>query len=41
VRAHQGEGVSHIGPEPCVDVREDAGEASAGEHAGELLSGES
>jgi hypothetical protein len=31
VRVHCDEGVAtHIGPEPCADVREDVGEASAG-----------
>ena len=30
-----------IGPEPCVGTREDAGEASAGEHIGQPLSRES
>lgn len=30
------EGVAnHIGPEPCAGIREDAGEASAGERAGQ------
>ena len=33
------EGVAnHIGPEPCVGIREDAGEASAGERTGQPLS---
>ena len=37
-----GEGVAiHIGPEPCADVRKDAGEASAGECIGQPLSRES
>ena len=32
MRVHCGEGVAnHIGPEPCARVREDVGEASAGE----------
>ena len=36
------EGVAiHIGPEPCVVVREGAGEASAGERTGQPLSRES
>ena len=36
------EGVAiHIGPEPCVGVREDAGEASVGERIGQPLSRES
>ena len=35
------EGVAiHIGPEPCGDIREDGGEASAGECAGQPLSPE-
>lgn len=35
------EGVANrIGPEPCTGIREDAGEASAGEHAGQPLSRE-
>src|SRR5262249_16800538 len=29
---------NHIGPEPCVGIREDVDEASAGEHAGQPLS---
>ena len=33
------EGVAiHIGPKPCAGVREDVGEASAGERAGQTLS---
>jgi len=33
------EGVAtHIGPEPCADAREGAGEASAGEYTGQPLS---
>ena len=33
------EGVAiHIGPEPCVGIREGAGEASAGERIGQPLS---
>ena len=33
------EGIAtHIGPEPCVGVREDVGEASAGERVGQPLS---
>ncbi len=36
-----GEGVAiRIGPEPCADVRKDAGEASAGECAGQPLNRE-
>ena len=39
VQVHYDEGVAtHIGPEPCVSVREDDGEASAGEHTGQPLS---
>ena len=35
------EGIAiHIGPEPCADVRKDAGEASAGEFTGQPLSRE-
>ena len=35
------EGVAiHIGPEPCGDIREDGGEASAGECTGQPLSRE-
>jgi hypothetical protein len=42
VQVHYGEGVAiRIGPEPCVVIREDAGEASAGEHTGQPLSRES
>lgn len=41
VRVHHNEGLAnHIGPEPCVRVREGMGEASAGEHAGQPLSRE-
>jgi hypothetical protein len=41
VQVHCDEGVAiHIGPEPCVTVREDRGEASAGERAGQPLSRE-
>ena len=37
-----GEGVAiRIDPEPCVGIREGAGEASAGEHTGQPLSRES
>ena len=39
MQVHDDEGVAtHIGPEPCVSVREDDGEASAGEHTGQPLS---
>ena len=31
---------NHIGPEPCADTREGAGEASVGERAGQPLSHE-
>ena len=42
MQVHYGEGVAiRIGPEPCVVIREDAGEASAGEHTGQPLSRES
>jgi Integrase core domain len=40
VRCNEGVAI-HIGPEPCVDIREDAGEASAGERAGQPSSRES
>jgi hypothetical protein len=37
-----GEGIAiHIGPEPCAAVREDIGEASAGESIGQPLNHES
>jgi hypothetical protein len=39
VQVHCDEGVAnHIGPEPCVVVREDKGEASVGERIGQPLS---
>jgi hypothetical protein len=39
VQVHRDEGVAiRIGPESCVAIREDAGEASAGERAGQPLS---
>jgi hypothetical protein len=42
VKVHYGEGVAiHIGPKPCVGIREGVGEASAGEHTGQPLSRES
>ena len=42
MQVHYGEGVAtHIGPEPCVGIREGVGEASAGEHIGQPLSRES
>jgi len=41
VQVHHDEGVaSHIDPEPCAGIREGAGEASVGEHAGQPLSRE-
>jgi hypothetical protein len=41
VKVHYDEGIaSHIGPEPCAGVREDASEASAGERPGQPLSHE-
>jgi len=42
VQVRYDEGVAiRIGPEPCVDIREGAGEASAGERIGQPLSRES
>ena len=42
MQVHYDEGVAiHIGPEPCVGVREDGGEASVGEGIGQPLSRES
>ena len=42
MKVHYDEGVAiHIGPEPCVAIREDVGEASVGEHTGQPLSRES
>jgi hypothetical protein len=42
VQVHCGEGLAiHTGPKPCVDSREGAGEASAGEPTGQPLSRES
>jgi hypothetical protein len=42
VQVHYDEGVAtHIGPEPCAVVREDGGEASAGDRTGQPLSRES
>jgi len=39
VQVHYDEGVANrIGPEPCAGIREDVGEASAGERAGQPLS---
>jgi hypothetical protein len=41
VQVHYDEGVAiHVGPEPCVRVREGTGEASAGERIGQPLSRE-
>ena len=41
MQVHYDEGVAiHIGPEPCVGVREGVGEASAGERIGQPLSRE-
>jgi len=41
VQVHCDEGVANrIGPEPCVDVREDLGEASVGDRTGQPLSRE-
>jgi hypothetical protein len=42
VKVHCNEGVAiRIGPEPCVGIREDDGEASVGERIGQPLSRES
>ena len=42
MQVRYGEGVAtHTGPEPCVVVREDGSEASAGERIGQPLSRES
>jgi hypothetical protein len=39
VQVHYDEGIAnHIGPEPCAGIRQDVGEASAGERAGQPLS---
>ena len=41
MQVHCDEGVAaHIGPEPCAGIREDVGEASAGERTGQPLSRE-
>ena len=41
MQVHCDEGVAnHIGPEPCAGIREDVGEASAGERIGQPLSRE-
>jgi hypothetical protein len=42
VQVRRSEGVAiHIGPKPCAGLREDVGEASAGERIGQPLSRES
>jgi hypothetical protein len=42
VEVRRNEGVAiHIGPKPCAGIREDVGEASAGERIGQPLSRES
>ncbi len=42
MQVHYDEGVAnHIGPEPCVGVREGTGEASAGDRTGQPSSRES
>lgn len=39
MQVHYDEGIAnHIGPEPCAGIREDVGEAPAGECAGQPLS---
>ena len=39
MQVHYDEGIAnHIDPEPCADIREDVGEASAGGRAGQPLS---
>jgi hypothetical protein len=41
VQVHYDEGIAiYIDPEPCVGIREDVGEASAGERTGQPLSRE-
>ncbi len=41
MQVHYDEGVAiHVGPKPCACVREDVGEASAGERVGQPLSRE-
>ena len=41
MRVYYDEGLAnHIGPEPCAGIREDAGEASVGDHAGQPSSRE-
>ena len=42
MQVHCDEGIAnHIGPEPCVNIREDTDEASAGDCIGQPLSRES
>jgi hypothetical protein len=42
VKVRRNEGLAtHIDPKPCAGIREDAGEASAGERTGQPLSRES
>ena len=42
MQVHYDKGLAtHIGPEPCAGLREDVGEASVGERAGQPLSRES
>ena len=42
MQVHYDEGIAnHIGPEPCVGIREEVGEASVGERAGQPLSRDS
>ena len=42
MQVHYDKGVTtHIGPESCVGIREDAGEALTGDHIGQPLSRES
>lgn len=42
MQVHRSEGVAnHTGPEPCVGIREDAGEASVGDGIGQPLSRDS
>lgn len=41
MQVHRDEGVAnHVGPKPCAGIREDVGEASVGERAGQPLSRE-
>ena len=41
MQVHYDEGIAnHIGLEPCAGIREDVGEASVGERAGQPLSGD-